>query len=242
MTGNQTEAKDLTAFQIVQKAFQDTNTHFKPLVLGVSFSLLLTISAFVPMLVWYINVYGPGSMMVTVFQILIVFSLFIVVLFMTSLILFNRTNPNQKPLTFWGWTKDITYPWTVEGLKATCIILAGLIVFIVPGVIKCVHYTFFHFVVFFNQDYKEGKIDCLKHSKKLSQGLGWWILGLFVILPHFIGEIPSQVAKIVFEKTDSLFIIYPALMTAFYIAGLGVTYLFSILYFMYSLKEEIQKE
>ena len=236
-TPAKTESQPLSSFQIVQKAFEDTNTHFKGLALGMSFSLLLTISAFVPMWVWYINAYGQTTMMVTLFQIMMVFALFIVVLFMSSLLLFNRTRA-QKPLSFWRFTKDTSWPWTVEGLKATCIILAGLIVFVIPGIVKCVHYMFFHFVVFFNPDYKAGNITCLKHAKKLSQGLRWWILGLFIILPHFIGEIPNQMAKMVFVQTDSLFIIYPALMASLYVMGLAVTYLFSLMYFMYFLKEK----
>ena len=229
---------NLSSYQIVQKAFCSANAHFKGVALGVSFSGLLIISAFVPMWVWYIKAYGQGAMMVTVFQLMIIFTIMIAMIFMTSLVLFNKTNPDKKPLNFWGWTKDISYPWTVEGLKATLIILAGLIICVIPGIIKCVHYMFFHFVVFFNQDYKEGKINCLKHSKKLSHGLGWWILSLFVILPHFIGEVPNQTAKVVLAQTDSLFIIYPALIASLYVMSLGFAWLFSLMYFMYFLKEQ----
>ena len=227
----------MSSFQIIQQAYWSTNTYFKKLALGISFSLLIVTVAFVPMWVHYIHSFGQNTMIVKMFQIMMVFAICIVVLFMSSLLLFNQTQA-QKTLNFWRFTKDTCYPWTIEGLKATAIILAGLIVFVVPGVIKLVHYVFFHYVVFFNQDYKEGKINCLKHAKNLSYGLGWWILGLFIILPHFIGEIPVQIAKVVFAKTSSLYIIYPSLLISLYVMGLVLAYLFSLMYFMYFLKEK----
>ena len=233
------ENKDLSSFHLVRKAFYDTNTHFKALILDISFFVLLTICVFVPIWLWYVNMWGHDHLMVKMFQVLMVFSFYVVSLFMTCLSLFNKTRTTtKKPLSFWQFTKDTTYPWTVEGLKATLIILAGLIVFVIPGIIKYVQYMFFSFVVFFNRDYKEGKINCLKHSKKLSKGLRWWLFGLFFLLPHFIGEIPNQTGKWVFAHTDSKLIIYPALIASLYIMCLIITYLFSMMYFIYTYKDK----
>ncbi len=233
-----TTNNNLSAFSIIKKAFWDTNAHFTSLIWDINFALFLTICTFVPMWLWYVNLWGPDDLMVKMFQIMMVFSCYVMSLFMTSLFLSNKTRPaTEEPLTFWQFTKNTTYPWTVEGLKATGIILAGLIVFVIPGIIKYVQYMFFSFVVFFNRDYKEGKINCLKHSKKLSKGLGWWLFGLFFLLPHFIGEIPNQMGKLVFGHIDSKLIIYPVLIASLHVMCVIITYLFSMMYFMYVTKE-----
>ena len=86
----------MSSFQIIQQAYWSTNTHFKKLVLGISFSLLIVAVAFVPMWVHYIHSFGQHTMIVTMFQIMMVFSICIVVLFMSSLLLFNQTQA-QKP-------------------------------------------------------------------------------------------------------------------------------------------------
>ena len=102
--------------------------------------------------------------------------------------LFNRTHPPERALKFWTFTKEISWPWAWEGLKASGIILLGICVFLVPGIIKSVHYTFFSFIVFFDQDYKAGKVSCLKRSKELSKGIGWWIFGLGIVFAVFDSE------------------------------------------------------
>ena len=232
------EKTTLSSFQILKSAFFNTNKHFINLSLDMSFTLLLFICVFVPMWVYYVNIFGPEHLIVSMFNGVMHISFLIVILFMLSLCLFNRIGPSSQTLTFWGFTKEVSWPWLVEGVKASFIIFAGLLCFIIPGIIKQVHYAFFHFVIFFNKNYKEDKIDALKHSKKISKGLRWWIFVLFIILPSCIGLISGYAPKIVFAQTDSLWIIYPILILCLYVTYLVFTYIYSILFFIYVIKDQ----
>ncbi|MDE0118820.1 MAG: hypothetical protein OXM55_02285 [Bdellovibrionales bacterium] len=235
------ENKNLSSFQTLNWAFFHTNKHFINLSLDISFTLLLFICLFVPMWVYYINTFGAEHFIVSVmFTSVMHLSFVVVILFMVGLCLFNRICSSSQVLTFWGFTKEVSWPWLVEGIKASIIIFAGLLCFVIPGIIKQIHYAFFSFVVFFNKNYKEDKIDALKHSKKLSKGVGWWIFGLFIVPPYFIGQIPGSVSQIVFAQTDSLWIIYPTLILSLYVTYLIFTYIYSILFFIYAIKDQSQ--
>ena len=147
----------LSPFQVVKSAFLNTNKHFIGLVSDISFILLLFICMFVPLWVWYTKTFGVNSPIILVFEVMMNSSLFVVILFMLSLCLFNRINSSSRRLTLWGFTKEVSWPWLVEGVKATVIISLATFCLIIPGIIKSIHYAFFSFVVFFNKDYKEGK-------------------------------------------------------------------------------------
>ena len=230
----------ISPFQIIKNAILNTNKHFTGLISYISFSLLIVICMFVPLWVWYIKMLGLEHFIVTVFEMNMNFSFFVVIIFMISIFLFNKTHPNSQKLTFWKFTKDVSWPWLVEGLKASVITIGALFLFIIPGIIKSVHYTFFSFVVFFNQDYKEGKINALKHSKMLSKDLGWWIFFLTFIIPVCIVFISERVVELVFQQTNSLWILYPVLIFYLYITCILFTYSYSVLYFMYTAKEQNQ--
>ena len=232
--------EQLSSFQIVKNAFLNTNKHFVGLISDISFSLLVFICMFVPLWVWYAQALGADNLIVAMFKMVMHFSLLVVILFMLSLSLFNRTHPSSQALTFWRFTKEISWPWMVEGIKASVITTLATLCLIVPGIIKYIHYTFFSFVVFFNKDYKEGKIDALKHSKQLSKGLGWWILGIYGVLPSVFSYFSDRVSKIVFAQADSLWVMYPSLVLNVYIMCLFLTYVYSVLYFMYAIKDQSQ--
>ena len=228
-----------SSFQIVKSAFLDANKHFYGLVWDISFSLFLFICMFVPLWASYINSFGQDHFVTVTFKIIMNLFLYSVIYFMVGFYLFNRTHPDSKSLKFWEFIKEVSWPWVVEGLKASFIMMAGYCVFIIPGIIKSIHYIFVGFVVCFNPAYKEGKINALKHSKKLTKGLGLWIFFLFIVCPLLIELIPDIVAQVTFQQTGFLWIVYPILMLGLYIKCLALTYLFSILYSMYTLKDQI---
>ena len=232
------ENNSLSGFQIIKTAVLDTNKHFTGSVSYTSFPLLLVICIFVPLWVWYIKTVGLDHEITTVFELNMYCFFLVVITFTVSLFLFNKTHPPSSRITFWKFTKEVSWPWLVEGLKSFVIIIGALFLLIIPGIIKVIHYIFLSFVVFFNKDYKEGKINALKHSKKLSKGLGWWLFFLICIVPYFITKIPHLVVKSIFSQTDSLFIIYPLLILSLYICCMLSTYLCSVLYFMYTAREQ----
>lgn len=234
------ENEPLSYFQIPKKAILNTNKHFIGLVSDISFILLLSICLFAALWIWYVRLLGAGHSIVSIFQASMGGSLWVVILFMTSLCLFNRINSSTShTLTLWGFTKEVSWPWLVEGLKATGIIFLGLLCFVIPGIIKSVHYCFFSFVVFFNKNYKEKKIKPLKYSKELSKGLGWWIFALSILLPLLISSIIlTPISQKIFHQIGSFWMIYFSLILLLYVISLISTYMYSILFFMYVLKDK----
>ena len=230
----------LSSYHIVKTAVLNTHKHFFGLAKEISFLTLLFVCMFVPLWVWYIKAFGIAHIILVAFEMMMCGSLLIVALFLTSLYLFNKTQTDSPDLKLWKFTKSISYNWLIEGIKASIIVLAGLFLFIIPGIIKQIHYTFFSFVVFFNKSYKEGKIDCLKHSKNLTKGLGLWLLVFSILLPVIVNSIPGAYVKMVFRNTDSVWIIYPLLILCMYVVCLLFSYLSSILYFMYIIKDKNQ--
>jgi len=247
ITHSSVENKNLSPAQIIKTAIVNSNKYFYQLVLDISFFTFICISAFTPLLAYYANLVkkeaanGISQLFLSTIQNIIYSltytSISIIVLFISCIYLFNRTHPSLKNhLKFWSFTRKITIPWTIEGFKACLIIIAGLFLFLIPGIIKYIHYFFFTFVVFFNKEYKAGKLNALKHSKELSRGLRWWIF-LLVILFSFIGVIPSKSVDIVLNHTQSLWAVYPTLIFSLYIYCLISAYFYSILYFIYTIKE-----
>lgn len=229
--------KSLSSFQIVKGAVFSTNKHFIGLISDISFMLLLSICIFVPFWIWYAQLLGAEHPIVSIFKMMMNLSLFVVILFMLSLCLFNRINPSSQKLTVWGFTKQVTWPWFVEGIKAAAITVLAFFCFIIPGIIKYIHYVFFSFVVFFNKDYKEGRISSLKHSKRLSKGLRWWLLGIYVVAPSVVYCIGELFSKVVFSQVHSVWLLYPSLILSVYITYLVFTYIYSVLFFMYAIKD-----
>ena len=234
-----TESKEtLSSADIVKVAFADTNQHFKALVLDISFSLLLSICVFTPLWIAYIKIFGMDHLMVRLFEFVMFFSLCVVIMFMASFYLFNRTHPPEQSLKLWRFTTDVTWPWLVEGVKAAIIIMAGIIFFLIPGIIKSIHYTFFSFVVFFDKDYKANKINALKHSRELARGLGWWIFFLFLVPSNLVTGLPGVALDGIYTLTESMWIVAPVLILSAYIISLFYTYLISFSYFIYVIKEK----
>ena len=236
------ENKPLSSFQILKKAILNTNKHFIGLVSDISFILFLSICLFAALWIWYVRLLGVGHPIVSLFQASMGGSLWVVILFMMSLSLFNRINSSAShSLTLWSFTKEVSWPWLVEGLKATGVIFLGLLCFVIPGIIKSVHYCFFSFVVFFNKNFKENKINSLKYSKEISKGLGWWIFFLSIILPLLISSIIlTPVSRKIFLQIGSFWMIYFSLILLMYVVSLISTYIYSILFFMYVLKDKDQ--
>ncbi len=231
----------MTGLKVVKTAYLSTNEYFFKLVSDITFVLILFVCVLVALWLWPLKMFGPEHLITKMFSVYVYLSLCVVILFMIGFYLFNRTHPPERALKFWTFTKEISWPWAWEGLKASGIILLGICVFLVPGIIKSVHYTFFSFIVFFDQDYKAGKVSCLKRSKELSKGIGWWIFGLGIVLPFLI-QSAQDVFLTSFLKINSLWILYPVLVLYVYVISLCFTYLCSMLYFMYITQHKVLYE
>lgn len=237
----QQKPENETVFPLIEQALKKANKYFIKTVGQLSFSLIICICIFVPFWVRYIQLFGLEHPLTILVEFTIVFSLQVVVLFMVSFYLFNRTHSPESALKMWSFTKEITWPWCVEGLKASVIVILGFIALFIPGIIKTIHYTFFSFVVFFNRSYKEGKINALKHSKELSKGLFWWLILFYVVyyMFHILLTWIKQSA-VEFSLSHSDWVLYSTLGVYSYLLLLVCIYLFIALYFVYAERDRDQ--
>lgn len=60
-------------------------------------------------------------------------------------------------------------PFAAESLKAFGHVILGVILFVIPGIVFYVFYTFLPYIVFFNRQYDAGNLSALKESKRLAK-------------------------------------------------------------------------
>lgn len=87
----------------------------------------------------------------------------------------------QDYLSLKSWTRlgSVIQQLMIEILRAWGSILRGLLLFIVPGILRMLRFLFVPYVVLFNPNYWKGKRDALSESEKITQLLSttdWWIL------------------------------------------------------------------
>lgn len=73
----------------------------------------------------------------------------------------------------------------IETLRAWGKIFLWSFIFFIPGVIKYINYILAPFVVMFSRRYKNGEVDALEYSAKISKNFWWSIkiwLGVFYVL------------------------------------------------------------
>jgi len=75
-------------------------------------------------------------------------------------------------------------PLTLEGIRVAANVLLWILVFVIPGVIKQIRYSFFPFIVLLNPDYARGDIDALKESERRVKGHTWTLF--FVLAISFL--------------------------------------------------------
>jgi uncharacterized membrane protein len=74
---------------------------------------------------------------------------------------------------------DFFFKYLVSTILYSLIVLAGFILFIVPGIIWSIKFQFFpYFIV----DKKAGPVEALKKSAQLTQGAKWDVLGFNILI------------------------------------------------------------
>ena len=217
---------------LLRWSMQETNTYFFQVCWAISLPMILLICAFLPSWLVYIQRFGTEHIFVTLFEMCMNFSLWCFILFMVAFQLFNKTHSEKQSLNFWSFMADITWPLFIEGLKAACIILCGLFLFVIPGIIKQVRLTFLPYVICFNRFYQQRKLSALQHSDKLSRGIGWMIFILFICIPSCIHEGVRFIVKHYFYKPTLAqygFFEYSGVILSVYVGCVAIVYLFSIL-------------
>jgi len=222
-------------------SMEESRKYFFQLCWSISLPLICLIGAFLPLWLMYIRTFGTDHLAVLLFEMCMNFSLWGFILFMVAYSLFNKTHPPKQSLKFWPFIFRMSWPLLIEGLKAICYIFCGLLLFIVPGIIKQIRFTFLPYVILFNRSYHEGKLKALPHSDQLSRGLAWILFFLFVCVPTFLYEGVRFIIKRYFHRSEIVeygFFQYTGLILSVYIGGVLMIYLFSVLYFMYVAKDQ----
>ena len=227
-----------SSFKIVKQSFERAYSHFWDLVVQISFSLLIVISAFVPLWLFYRDSFGADSIPTRLFEITMNFSIYVLVLFLSAVSLFNKTFKPAQPLKIWPFTLKITWPLLYESLRALFIIVGYSFLLIIPGVVKAVRYFLVTYIVFFNQNYHAGKLDALKHSHHLSQGYGWWIFLLFIVSPSLLSALPGVLIEEFLNMPLYQWLKYLFIVFFVYIGALISLYFVMVLFFLYCAKDK----
>lgn len=166
----------------------------------------------------------------------------ITVSFVLILLLPIRLHDWQNKRPYQEWAKIVSqhsWPLFVEGLRMTGHILMWAILFVVPGLYKQIRYIFVPFVVLFDPEYKNGKVDALSQSSELTKGVFWILTGIFVA---------SFSAELLFKMNSKIFPWLAHPIFQFITGGLTflvTSYFYSVFYFIFSLqikRQEISKK
>lgn len=75
----------------------------------------------------------------------------------------------------------------IESLRAWGKTFLWTFVFVIPGLIKYIHYILTPFVVAFSERYKKGEVDALEYSTKIAKSFYWsikcWMGVFYLIIP-----------------------------------------------------------
>jgi len=112
-----------------------------------------------------------------------------------------------------------TGPLAAEGLKALAITVVGLILFIVPGLVYQILFTFFPFVIFFDKRYETGELNALNESKRLIKPYFFRTLAYSLIL-FFIPFLNLSALK--HFGLDSMPLLFLAFSFSYYFTGFSV--------------------
>ena len=224
-------------FQVIKSCFGMANKYFFPLAQHATVSIWLVIFMVIPMWQYYIKNFGSEHSMSLMFEMFIYLLLPSLELFISAIWLYNVTKKPEKPLRLWPFTIEVTWPCLWEGLKVTVITSLATLLFIIPGIIKTIHYVMVPYVVFFNKHYKENKVDALKHSKHLSKNFRWWILLVFMIIPGILSSPISKALEVTMNMQNSWFK-YLLIFLELYAYGLLTLYFIIALYFLYYYRDE----
>jgi hypothetical protein len=94
---------------------------------------------------------------------------------------------SQPPTSIWEISRVTLKPLTIESLRAMGKALLWSFLLIVPGLIKYIRFTFVPYIVLFEQDYRDGKVDALERSEVLVSGHTWALALIIAVYFMAIG-------------------------------------------------------
>lgn len=105
-------------------------------------------------------------------------------LLISLLCAYHLVSPRPHLKSFFSENFELSF---IETLRAWGKTLLWSFVFLIPGVIKYINYILTPFVVLFSKRYKNGEVDALEYSTKISKNFWWsikiWLGVFYVLLP-----------------------------------------------------------
>ena len=71
-------------------------------------------------------------------------------------------------------------PMVIESSRVMASVSIGILLGVVPGIIRAVRLFWVLYIVQFDKEYDEGKVDALQRSRSLSMGRFWWSIALMM--------------------------------------------------------------
>lgn len=94
----------------------------------------------------------------------------------------HEIDNNKSPQSWFSFASQHIWPLTIESLRVITSVLLWSLLFIIPGIFRYTRLSLYPYVIYFDNDYKEGKKDVLTASNDLVRGVGL-IIFLILVLP-----------------------------------------------------------
>jgi hypothetical protein len=108
-----------------------------------------------------------------------------IILSLFGLIVVNQVLEDQsheKPTSqIWVSVRENLKYIFINYARALLKTVLGFILFLIPGIILWVQFTFVPYVVLFDSQFKAGKVDALERSKALVKGHFWRLSGILIL-------------------------------------------------------------
>lgn len=136
---------------------------------------------------FFMNLAGNADDMTRIYASLFSMTISLIAYFLMVLMVpYLYHNPDSEKRNMGEHIRNQTSPLTIESLRALGQIAVGLLLFIIPGIIRMIKYAFIPFIVQFHPQYLKGSADALKLSRELCKGVLFKITIILVLLQVFV--------------------------------------------------------
>lgn len=148
--------------------------------------------------IWF---YGIGTFVLSIFSPLLFFLILAALITGENIFTFYKKSFSlllKEQLRTWGSVMNWTF------------------LFVLPGLWKFIQYAFVPFIVCFDNEYQQGKVDALEQSRRISRGAGLQLLAAFSI---FAAALPAALSSLFDEQK----MIWQTPLQSFFVCFLEMT-------------------
>ena len=172
----------LDGWPLLKSSFSLSVKYFFSIAIRLCAPLLLLIGLRFYIFFLYFNHLGTITFVASISVSLLDALIFLIIFCTSSHYLYNRHCGPKEYLGLRKLLKQSYVQLTKDGLKVAFNIVAGLLLFILPGIWFIMKYVFVPFIDFFHKDsYSKVPINTLKHSGRLTQNIRFPLLVVLLI-------------------------------------------------------------